>query len=430
MKQKKIFYGWINLGILWFSYAAVVSSITYAFGVVVSDMADSLGMSMALATGAYTGYTLVQAITAPLAGLFINRFGAKKSILFGLMCMLTGCILMAFVIKSVFMYYIFWIVFIGFGMRFGTLIPSQVSISKWFFHYRGLAMAILLTAGGIGGYLFTPLCTYVNAVYSWRHVWLIISACIAITILLVILLLKESPDGIRQEVDGGKKAQKGGAEKKKASYVYKTTDPWELKDARKCVSLYMLIFLFFASSYQLSAISSQGINHLLLQGIGRNAAASAVGLFALINTFSRLAVGVLEERASTKQILGAGSLLSILGFVLMLFVRSDVTAYLALILSGLGYGIMMVAPQNILLNYFGSHDYAKINGLFSLVAGVLAAFPTVIIGWMYDLNGTYTFAWMLGIVMMIISLVIAICIKPPVYCPKVRTTVSVAIKQP
>lgn len=415
MKQGKFFYGWVNLGILWFSYAAVVSSITYAFGVVVADMADSLEMSMALATGAYTGYTLVQALTAPLAGAFIDRFGAKRSMLVGLGSMLIGCLLMAFIIKSVEMYYIVWILFIGFGMRFGTLIPSQVSLSKWFFRYRGLAMAILLTAGGIGGYLFTPLCTYVNMAYSWRHVWLMISVCIALTILLVLLFLRESPECLGQELDGGQEAGNARQMKKTPLRAYKTTDPWELKDARKCASLYMLIFLFFASSYQLSAISSQGINHLLLQGIDRAAAAGAVGLFALINTFGRLAVGILEARMSAKRILCFGAALSILGFAGMLFAYSVSAAYLALILAGLGYGIMMVAPQNMLLNYFGSYDYAKINGLFSLAAGVLAAFPAVMIGWLYDLNGTYAFAWVLGIVMMTVALGIAVCIRPPVY---------------
>ena len=54
--KRRPFYGWLNLAVLWLSYGTVVAAISYAFGVVVNDMADSLGMTMTLATGAYTGY--------------------------------------------------------------------------------------------------------------------------------------------------------------------------------------------------------------------------------------------------------------------------------------------------------------------------------------------------------------------------------------
>ena len=415
MKGKKVFYGWVNLAVLWFGYAAVVSSIAYAFGVIVSDMADSLGMTMALATGAYTGYTLVHAVTAPLAGAFVNRFGAKKTILIGLGWMLLGCLLMVWVVRSVWLYYLFWILFVGFGMRFGTLLPSQVCVSKWFYRNRGLSMAILLTAGGIGGYLFTPLCSYVNAAFSWRYVWLLIAACTAVTILLVALLLKESPADVGAEIDNGQTGRADAVRPGRVARAYKTSEHWALKDVRRRAAFYLLIFLFLASSYQLSAISTQGINHLVLRGIEPGAAANAVGLFALINTLGRIVVGVLGDRAELKRILGVGAALSAVGFAALLMADTAPMAYLALTLSGLGYGIIMVAPQNMLLNYFGSHDYARINGLFSMAAGILAAFPAVIIGWFYDLKGNYTLAWVLGLVMMIVSLLIAVLIKPPVY---------------
>ena len=176
----------------------------------------------------------------------------------------------------------------------------------------------------------------------------------------------------------------------------------------------MLIFLYFASSYQLSVISSQGINHLALQGVDRAAAASAVGMFAFINTFGRIVVGVFGDRFDMKKILGIGAAISAGGFLLLMKAQSIGAAYAALVLSGLGYGIVMVAPQNMLLNYFGSYDYANINGMYSMAAGVLSAAPAVIVGWFYDMNGNYSFAWIFGIILMALAFAIAVVIKPPV----------------
>ncbi len=411
MKRRRIFYGWINLAVLWFAYGAVVASITYAFGVVVTDMAADLKMTMTIATGAYTGYTLVHALSAPLAGKFIDRYGTKASMILGLGLILTGCLALSLFPESVVVYYAFWFVFVGFGMRFGTLIPSQVNISKWFFEYRGLAMAVLLTAGGIGGYIFAPLCTIVNERYSWRGVWMMIAGLTAISILLVMVVVREEPGKSGMQVDGGQRVKKKS--KEQGSRNFKTMAPWKLCDARKEAAFYMLVFLYFASSYQLSAITSQGINHLALQGIERSAAAGAVGLFAFINTFGRIIAGIFGDRFDLKKIVGLGAILSIIGFAMLMGADNIKIAYGALVLSGVGYGIIMVGPQNMLLNYFGSYDYANINALYAMIAGVLSAIPTVIIGWFFDMNGNYYFAWISGIVLMVVSLVIAIVIKPP-----------------
>ncbi len=427
--RKSVYYGWINVAVLWFSYGAVVASITYAYGVVVADMADSLGMTMTLATGAYTGYTLVHALTAPLAGKLINRCGAKYSMLTGLGLMLMGCLLLALCPESVAVYYLFWIVFIGLGMRLGTLIPSQVNISKWFFSRRSLAMAVLLTAGGIGGYVFAPICTLVNSRFSWRGVWLMIAALIAASMTLIALLLREDPEETGDPADAGIDRKDGsGKPKEEPSRNFKTNTPWELRDARRQIAFYMLVFLYFASSYQLSAISSQGINHLVLQGVDKSAAAGAVGLFAFINTFGRIAVGILGDRMGTKQVLRLGAVLSIAGFALLMGARDIHSAYAALILSGIGYGIVMVAPQNLLLDYFGTHDYANINSLYALIAGALSAIPAVLIGWFYDMNGNYSFAWGFGIILMAVSLVISVAIAPPILKTS-KTQAVTAVKQ-
>ncbi len=335
----------------------------------------------------------------------------------GLGCLTVGCLLLGLLGDSVWFYYVFWIFFVGFGLRFGTLLPEQVNISKWFFNYRGMAMALLLTAGGIGGYIFTPLCTKVNELFGWRYVWIMIAAFSLLSLLLTLIFVRESPGKYGLQVDGGKVPD---ISKKSGENTYKTYEPWKLRDARKTAAFAMLIFLYFAASYQLSIISSQAINHLELQGVGRAMAASAVGMFAFINTFGRVIVGVLGDRVDMKKIVAAGSILSAAGFLLLIYASNAFTVYASLILSGIGYGIVMVAPQNMLLNYFGSYDYANINGLYSMLSGVLAAIPPVVVGWVYDISGSYQFAWILGICLMAGCLLIAAVIRPPVISAKAK----------
>ena len=140
--KKKIFYGWINLIVLWFCYMFTMAAITYGYGVVVEDMRAGLGFSLTVASGAYTGYSLIQALISPLLGAAANRYGAKKCLVAGCLTMAAGCATMAFLVKGAPLYYVAWMLLLSFGVRFASTTACQLNIAKWFFRKRGLAMAI------------------------------------------------------------------------------------------------------------------------------------------------------------------------------------------------------------------------------------------------------------------------------------------------
>ena len=132
------------------------------------------------------------------------------------------------------------------------------------------------------------------------------------------------------------------------------------------------------------SVGNYAIGHLTVNGLDAVAAATSVGYFAIINTVGRLIVGTVSDRINLKHAMIPGALLAMVGCGIMLFARTPSVALLALILTGLGYGVLLTAPQTLLVNYFGVKNYAQINGTYTMISGIIASVPAVIIGACYD----------------------------------------------
>jgi len=408
--KEKFYYGWVNVIVLWLVYLLAAVPFTYTFGIISSDMASALGLTMAMASAGYTCYSLFGALMSPGIGRLINHIGAKKTLVTGVLILLTASLLMAFCVNGVILYFIIWAILFPAGVRCSTLIAMQDNMAKWFFNKRGLVIALIMTAGGIGGYLFTPLMQKISDMYGWRGVWIFNATC-NLAALLMLLLLRSHPESVGQKIDNGAAPQM----KIQKSSVFKTAAPWTVRMALRQPAFYILVFIFFAGAYLMVAVGNYAIGHLMVNGLDASTAATAVGYFAIINTVGRLVVGAVSDKIDLKFVLLPGTLIALAGCGIMLVAKTAVYAFVALVVIGLGYGVLLVAPQTLLVNYFGVKNYAEINGTYTMISGIISALPAVVIGAFYDSFGNYNAAWYIGMVLMLMCGICIVALRPPKY---------------
>lgn len=416
-KKAKIFYGWVNLAVLWLAYMFITVPFVYSFGIVVSDMSASIGLTMTLAAGGYTCYQLCGALMTPFIGKIIVKFGPKKTFLSGCAAIVLAAMMMAYAVHNAILYYFVWIVLFSYGMRSAGLLPSQVVLANWFFKKRGLAMSLLLTAGGIGGYIFTPILQQIKDSYSWNAVWVTMAALNVVSILMVAVLLREKPEDVHQEIDNGE-TDLQEATAASAERTYKSRDPWTLQQAMRTPQFYILIMTFFTATFFMTSVANYGPNHMTLMGIDAMLAAKAVGYYALINTGGRMVVGLLGDRVGTKYVALFGAAAAAVGAILMLKVSSFSSALVALVFLGIGYGVLMVCPQTLLVDYFGTTHYTEINSMYNMISGLIASLPTIMIGFFYDMLGNYQSTWYLGAGFSAITFLLLLLTKAPKYKPQ------------
>lgn len=127
----------------------VISNYQYAFTLFTPGMRQTFtGVPYAKIAAVFSAFILFETWPMPVAGYFVDKFGIRKLMTLGAVCIALGWVLGGTIAKSPFDLYIYYGVIAGTGA--GIIYISCVANAvKWFPDRRGLAVG--LTAAGFGG---------------------------------------------------------------------------------------------------------------------------------------------------------------------------------------------------------------------------------------------------------------------------------------
>lgn len=410
MKKAVVYRGWVMLAVVWVLNLLCIVPAFYSFGIVVKDMALDLRLSMTVATAAYTLHTAVTGLLAPVHGRFVSRYGIRPSALMGLAAGAVAYGVLAVLGESVGLYYLLFVVPMSLFMRFAGTFLCQMVLAKWFFRHRGLAMGLFFASGGLGGYLFTPLFERMLTLFGWRSIWLYMAAGCAFCFVLVLLVLREAPEPTDERTLREFSAEKAKQTKRSLG---RTTQDWTCREALKHPGFYLILCVFVLAQYTMYAVCNTGLSYLSQAGVARARAAQLIGLFSLISVAGRLLAGWLADRMLSKWGLVGGCVLCFVGMCAVSLLPKSALLLPGMLMLGVGYGLVMVAPSNLLPDFFGAGHYADIVSWYSLFANSLSALFPVFFGMMYDATGFYSLAWVVGMALSAFGSVAAMLAKPP-----------------
>ena len=213
--RRPIFYGWVVVATaalgLFFSGAPIV---VYSFGVFLKPFTQEFHVGRGAISLAFTLHNFVGASCAPFAGRLVDRLGAKRVIVPGLV--LLGLILIsALMIGShLWQLYVFYLALAP--VTLGTTpIPYSALISRWFDRRRGLALGLIMFGMGVGTVVMPPTVQQLISHFGWRMAFACVGcAILVIPIAVVAIFLKEDPKQMGLQPDGDERSANdvGGAE--------------------------------------------------------------------------------------------------------------------------------------------------------------------------------------------------------------------------
>lgn len=173
----------------------LISNYQYAFTLFTPGMKLTFaGVPYAKIAAVFSAFILFETWPMPVAGYFVDKFGIRKLMTLGSICIALGWFLSGTVAKSVSDLYLYYGVIAGTGA--GIIYISCVANAvKWFPDRRGLAVG--LTAAGFGGgaaLTIMPVDSTIHAV-GWAKamaIWGIIQGAIA---LITAFILRHPPAG-------------------------------------------------------------------------------------------------------------------------------------------------------------------------------------------------------------------------------------------
>ena len=373
--SRRVFYGW------WLVVLAAVVMITgtvplfHAMTVWGMALGMHLGWSF-VQLGLALTLTRIVGLAAPVVGYLTDRYGPRRMVLTGL-CILAAGFVFFGRIENLWSFYAAFIIMAA-GQSLCGAIPLVVMLSRWFVRRRTTAIAILLMAPSLGGFVLVPVIAWsVNPDYGhpgWRLTALMLAGLILLVTVLVLLRLRNRPED-RGLLPYG---------------VPPAVQQVSLSIARtlRTPAFWLIAFGDAFTSAAVSAVMAYLGLLMSDRGFSLHYTAWVVTAYAVVSVVFMLVGGYLGDRMSKRLLLGFFSLVSATSVLALVMANSLSMFFAFAVLFGAGFGGRGVLAIAILPDYFGTASLGKILGVSAVPAGLLLI-AVHFVGLMLDALGGY-----------------------------------------
>jgi len=388
--KKTAFYGWKLLAAFWFIYLVNLGFPTYGSSVINAYMARDLHLDRTMLGLAFSLYMLMVGLPGPLVAVIVGKIGVRLTLLLGSCSAMLGALSMALFVHTGWQAVVSFGILIGFGSCCGGAIAEQQGIAQWFVRRRALALSLMYSAGGVGGFVLPPLLNKLIAGShgNWRMGWWFFLIMGAIGAAFVMLFVKEKPADMGQLPDGGAEAALAPG-KKRPKGVFVTTEAWTFKEAIASRAFILMLLSSIGISCGFSLIQAHGVVHLKDLGHSPAEAATAMSILAISTLIGKL-LASFGDRIEPRYVWSFAMLAFGLGMILVTHATSAGDLYPFPILLGFGWGATLVCMMGAPMNYFGLKAYPAVIGLWLAIQTGIGSVAPFVAGYVFDKYGSYT----------------------------------------
>jgi MFS family permease len=396
----KLFYGYVIVALA-FVIMSIMWGAFYAFGVFFKPMLREFGWTRAMTAGAFSVCSFTQGLISIAMGGFTDRYGARivmtmSGILLGL-----GYFLMSYV-NHLWHFYLFYGFILGIGMG-GSYTPLLSVVARWFKEKRGMMTGIVTAGIGIGAFVGPPVASRLISIYGWRVSYSIFGSILLVIVVLCAQFLKHKPDkpGLQSQ-----NIEKEGLKKKKDE-----GRSLSFREAYHTLQFWVFFIMIVCLGFCVFAIMVHIVPHAIEVGINPINAANILATIGALSIAGKIFFGRLGDRIGS-------ILVFIIAFTLLsasLFWLIPAESFRAFclfaIVFGLAYGGAVTSESPLVAELFGLKNHGLILGIISFSFTFGGAIGPFLIGYMFDIAGSYRFAFLVCAIVSCFGLISALIIK-------------------
>ena len=343
--------------------------LVYTFPIFLVPLTEEFSWSRAQVSSAYGMTAMASALSAAPLGYLIDRVGARRVAIWCLA--LFGCVFASLAWLTPHLWHLYALFGLLGVLATGTSpVAYARAVSSWFLHRRGVALAVALSGGSLGGLVHPPATQILMGIVGWRSACLALGGLtLAVGVPIVVRFVRERPSAGR-----GPEQAAGSA---------------SVRQGLKSRAFWILLLVIFCSS----VIQSSTIVHLFAlltdRGVAASQAAIALSAFGGASVVGRLLTGWLVDRFFAPHASFALLVLAGLGTFLLSGAESLAMGALAATLIGFGTsGESDVAPY-LVSRYFGLRSFSLLYGFAWTASALAAAAGPIVMGLAFDATGSY-----------------------------------------
>ena len=382
-KNKRFDYKWIIIVLSFLMVSVTLGFASSTKSLFPDEIAKDLGVGRSLVSIGESCRYIATAVINLFFGFSIAKFGAKKLILAGLICV-SGSMLLYSVADNLFLIYVAGTLLgVGFSWTSTTMVGYVVGI--WCAENKGTIMGLVLASNGLGGAIAIQIVGGMinpDVVGSYRNAYLTIAIIIAVLFVIMLLLFKDKPKNYIPKTTT-KKGKKRGQD-------------WVGVDFKVAVKKFYfwgaIICVFFTG---MILQGSHGIVAMHYKDVGIDYA-KVKGLLSfgsIILASAKFVVGFVYDKKGLRVTANFCTLIAIITTFMLSFIKGNDLGFILAIIFAVVSQFAMPLETIMLPIYtsdlFGQKSYAKILGLIvsANVAGYAVGSP--VMNLCYDLFNSY-----------------------------------------
>jgi len=411
-RYRTLFYGWVVIVALAVISCFSMAFATLNFGLFIRPMGDQLGITRTSFGWAMSARMGVGALTSPMIGRIIDRYGSRYIILFATMITGSAVACLGLITQG-------WqlIALFGFMGIIAMVGPANLAISvpvaKWFIKKKGIALAIVGATSALGGVIFVPLSQTFIHLYGWRTSWFML-ALIGSSVIIPVsfIFVRRQPEDFGLYPDG--ESPSGEIIDSIDDESLKSNEPfWTVREVIVTVKFWLLAILFGSVMLSLSTIGIHRIPNFIDQGLDPTTVAFATSLDPLAFGISTFLFGFLVQKIPIRFIGGIGMIGLSAAIYLSIIGNTSLLMCLSFIIFGLAMGAIMMMNNYIWPDYYGRKFLGSIRGIVTPITLLGSGAGAPLAGYIKDVTGSYDSIWLFMIVVLIIDAFVIVFVKPP-----------------
>jgi MFS family permease len=388
-QKPPLYYGWYIVATCMF-IAFVSVGARSAFGVFVVPMSEDFGWSRgAISFAAALGF-LVNGLTQPLLGGFLDRFGGRKVIVISLLVygLVTAALSLTFHI--LFLAFMFGIV-ASVALSGASLTNTGALLSRWFRRRRATVVGLNAAGLSVGGLLLVPFAMYLLQATNWRLTWAVLGLIIlGLGVPLAFLFVRDDPAKLGLSPDGDTAAPEkdGGNNSVQRQRGPLEADQWS--GSLRSLPIWQMTGSYFVCGATTAVLSVHFVPYALDLGVSPGVAATAFGFMMGLNVVGSIAAGVLSDRFSRKNLLALTYFMRGCGYILLLVVPGGLSLWAFAAVAGFSWIATAPLTTSLTADVYGLKALGTISGVSFLFHAVGSFVSILLAGLLYDLTGSYT----------------------------------------
>jgi MFS transporter, OFA family, oxalate/formate antiporter len=379
----------------------------FSFTLFYPHLVEEFGWSRAAISGALSLGLIGYGVCAVPMGWCVDRYGPRVTITIGGALFGLGTSLGAFIDQLWHLYVLYGgLTAIGMGAAWAPLVST---VSRWFDHKRGLAIGIASIGGGTGTFFIAPLADHLLATVGWREAYLWLGLISGSTMIGCALVLDRDPGARGMEpyrasnatVDARRRGVTPGPEFDGIESIMRTPVFWRLIAAFGC--------WWFAGAMvfvQLGPFMAE-------KEFGLRFAALAVMAFGAGNGFGKIGMGIAADRIGGRHAFQVATIIAGLAMLGMTAADSQGALLVTTALFGFGFGGGTPQLTTVGVTLFGLRSVGILMGAVLALIGIVGAGGPFVSGLVFDLQGSYGPAFVLGAIVFLAGVLISTTLHPP-----------------